>query len=79
MTTAWHDPIVTELHAVRERLAERFRNDLAAYSESADAHCRALGFQVAQSPMDKDHGLADVPVVPKPVDQALREADRTNP
>jgi len=26
----WHDPIVAEIHAMRERLASQFQNDLAA-------------------------------------------------
>ncbi len=48
-TPVWHDPIVAEIHATRERLASQFQNDLAAYSKSAEAHCRALGFQVTES------------------------------
>jgi hypothetical protein len=56
MTTApaWRDPIVAEIHAIREQLAERFHNDLAAYSETTDAHCRALGFHMVQSGADKE-------------------------
>lgn len=49
-TPVWRDPIVAELHTIREQLAERFHNDLAAYSRAADAHCRQLGFQIVQSP-----------------------------
>ncbi len=45
-----HDPIVAEIHAARERLAEQYRNDLLAYSKAAEAHCHALGFQFAESP-----------------------------
>ncbi len=41
--------IVAEIHATRERLASQFQDDLAAYSKSAEAHCRALGFQVTES------------------------------
>jgi hypothetical protein len=55
-TPAWRDPIIAELHALRERLAERFHNDLAAYSETANAHCRALGFHIVQSPTDRVDG-----------------------
>jgi hypothetical protein len=77
-TPAWRDPIIAELHALRERLAERFHNDLAAYSETANAHCRALGFHIVQSPTDKDPGGAEARIVPKPVDQDSRSADRTN-
>jgi len=76
--TVWSDPIVTELHAIRERLAERFHNDLAAYSETADAHCRALGFHIVQSPTEKDRGGADVRPVPKPGDQGPRDANGTS-
>lgn len=43
-----HDPIVAEIHATRERLANKFHNDLAAYSLAAEAHCRALGFEFAE-------------------------------
>ena len=43
-SVVWHDPIVAEIHAVRERLASEFNNDLAAYSQATEAHCRALGF-----------------------------------
>ena len=56
MTTApaWRDPIVAEIHAIREHLAERFHNDLAAYSETADAHCRALGFYMVPFGADRE-------------------------
>ena len=43
-----HDPIVAEIHALRERLASQFQNDLAAYSFAAETHCRALGFKFAE-------------------------------
>jgi len=39
----WRDPIVEEIHAIRECLAKQYDNDLAAYSQAADTHCRALG------------------------------------
>lgn len=51
---AWRDPIVAEIHTIREQLAERFHNDLAAYSETADAHCRALGFHMVPSGADRE-------------------------
>lgn len=47
-TTRWHDPVVAEIHATRERLAEQYQNDLLAYSEAAEAHCRALGLNMAE-------------------------------
>ncbi len=61
MTTipVWRDPIVAELHTIREQLAARFHNDLAAYSRAAEAHCRELGFQIAQSPAYEESRTLD--------------------
>ena len=42
------DPIVAEIHAMRERLASQYQNDLAAYSLAAEAHCLALGFKFVE-------------------------------
>ncbi len=52
MTTKqpWHDPIVADIHATRERLAKQYHDDLRAYSKAAEAHCRDLGFHIAESP-----------------------------
>jgi hypothetical protein len=47
---AWDDPILAEIHATRERLAEQYQNDLTAYSQAAAAHCRALGLEMVESP-----------------------------
>jgi hypothetical protein len=41
----WHDPIVQELHTVREKLVEKYQGNLHAYSQAARAHTLALGFQ----------------------------------
>jgi hypothetical protein len=41
----WHDPIVQELHAVREKLVEKYQGNLHTYSLAARAHAIALGFQ----------------------------------
>lgn len=41
---SWHDPIVEEIHAIRKDLAKRFNGSLKDYSDSATAHCIALGF-----------------------------------
>ena len=49
-TQPGHDPIVAEIHATRERLAEQYHNDLVAYSQAAETHCRALGFRMVESP-----------------------------
>lgn len=45
-----HEPIVDEIHAARERLAELYHNNLLAYSQAAESHCRALGFRIVESP-----------------------------
>ncbi|WP_157817560.1 hypothetical protein [Candidatus Thiodictyon syntrophicum] len=60
VTPVWRDPIVAELHTIREQLAERFHNDLAAYSRAAEAHCRELGFQIAQSPAYEESRTLDL-------------------
>ncbi len=39
------DPIVEELHRIREELAQKYGGDLNKYSEAARAHALALGFQ----------------------------------
>jgi len=67
-TPVWRDPIVAELHTIREQLAARFHNDLAAYSRAADAHCRELGFQIVQSPtLDDPRTLDRYPEPPEPL------------
>lgn len=47
-TVSWHDPVVAEIHAARERLADQYHNDLAAYSKAAEARCLALGLTMAE-------------------------------
>ncbi len=44
----WHDPVVAEIHATRERLADQYRDDLLAYSKAAEARCRALGLTMVE-------------------------------
>lgn len=44
----WHDPVVAEIHAAREHLAEQYHNDFLAYSEAAVARCQALGLNMAE-------------------------------
>ena len=43
-TTAWQDPIVQELHALREQLVAKYQGDMHAYSEACVRHTKALGF-----------------------------------
>ncbi|WP_310450491.1 hypothetical protein [Sulfuritalea sp.] len=47
-TTPWHDPIVAEIHAAREQLADQYHDDLLAYSKAAEARCQALGLTMAE-------------------------------
>jgi hypothetical protein len=49
-TKTLHNSIVEEIHATREQLAKQYQNDLLAYSQAAESHCRALGFQIVESP-----------------------------
>lgn len=49
-TETWHDPVVAEIHTIREQLAKQYQNDLVAYSKAAEEHCRALGLTITQSP-----------------------------
>jgi len=44
------DSIVAEIHETRVRLAEQYNNDLLAYSQAAESHCRVLGFRFEESP-----------------------------
>lgn len=41
----WHDPIVQELHDIREQLVEKYHGNMTAYSQAAKAHALALGFR----------------------------------
>ena len=41
---AWQDPIVQELHALREQLVAKYQSDMHAYSEACVRHTKALGF-----------------------------------
>ena len=43
----WHDPVVAEIHEIRDELAREFEDDLTAYSNAALAHCQRLNLQFA--------------------------------
>jgi hypothetical protein len=43
-TNVWQDPIVQELHALREQLVAKYQGDMHAYSEACVRHTKALGF-----------------------------------
>lgn len=43
------DPIVAEIHAIRQQLHDKYNGDLHAYSLAATANALALGFKFAKS------------------------------
>ena len=48
--TIWHDPIVSEIHAIRQQLSDKYHGDLHAYSQAATANALALGFKFYTPP-----------------------------
>ena len=46
----WHDPIVSEIHAIRQQLSDKYHGDLHAYSLAATANALALGFKFYTPP-----------------------------
>lgn len=46
----WRDPVVAEIHAIRDELEREFGGDLAAYSDAAAAHCQLLNLQFSVRP-----------------------------
>ncbi len=60
-TSSWHDPIIEEIHATREHLADQYHNDLAAYSKAAEARCLALGLTMADDINSTDCQLTTNP------------------
>jgi hypothetical protein len=51
----YNDPIVEELHRVREMLVEKYQGNLHTYSEAAKSHAMALGFKLATAKTQPDH------------------------
>lgn len=45
---AWDDPIVNEIQAIRERLAEQYQQDSLLYSQAAEARCQALNLKIME-------------------------------
>jgi hypothetical protein len=54
------DPIIEELHQVRENLVQKYGGDLHQYSEAARANALALGFQFIETGK-AEKGAADCP------------------
>lgn len=46
----WHDPIVSEIHEIRQQLNDKYHGDLHAYSQAATANAIALGFKFYTPP-----------------------------
>lgn len=42
---AWQDPIVQELHAIREQMVAQYKGDIRLYTEACVARTQALGFR----------------------------------
>lgn len=63
MNAIWHDSVVAEIHAVRERLAEQYHGDMAAYTAAAEAHCRELGLNMAHGEIRKNPALSAQPAI----------------
>lgn len=42
---AWQDPIVQELHALREQMVAQYKGDMRSYTEACVARTQALGFR----------------------------------
>lgn len=70
----WHDPVVAEIHAARERLADQYHNDLLAYSKAAEARCRALGLNMAED--QHLHAVSLTTDTPMPEPAATQHAQR---
>lgn len=63
MNAIWHDPVVAEIHAVREHLAEQYHGDIAAYTAAAEAHCRELGLNMLRVESREKPELLTQPVI----------------
>jgi hypothetical protein len=49
----WNDPIVSEIHAIRQQLSDKYHGDLHAYSLAATANALALGFKFYTPPNNR--------------------------
>lgn len=74
-TAPWHDSVIAEIHATRERLADQYHNDLLAYSKAAEARCRALGLHMAE---DQHLHAASLTAEPQTNKLAVKQKTRQN-
>ena len=55
-----HDPLVVEIHAIRQKLHDQYNGDLHAYSLAATANALALGFKFAKSKTSASKAAAEI-------------------
>lgn len=48
--TTWQDPIVQELHALREKLVEQYNGDMHAYAQACERKVQSLGIVFKRLP-----------------------------
>ena len=51
--TPWQDPIVHELHALRERLVAQYNGDIHAYAQACERKVQSLGIVFKRLPERK--------------------------
>ena len=49
-SATWQDPIVQELHALRERLVEQYNGDIHAYALACEQRVQSLGIVFKRLP-----------------------------
>jgi hypothetical protein len=50
-TTTWQDPIVQELHALREQLVAQYNGDIHAYAQACERKVQSLGIVFKRLPV----------------------------
>jgi hypothetical protein len=48
--TTWQDPIVQELHTLREQLVEQYNGDMHAYAQACERKVQSLGIVFKRLP-----------------------------
>jgi hypothetical protein len=49
-STTWQDPIVQELHALREQLVEKYNGDMHAYAQACERKVQSLDITFKRLP-----------------------------
>jgi hypothetical protein len=50
-TTTWQEPIVQELHVLREQLVEQYNGDIHAYAQACERKVQSLGIVFKRLPV----------------------------